>query len=346
MTFRLLSARTQAAPSIGVTDHPIAEWMAPQISEAFARYHDTWYLIGDRDGAYGDLFIRRRRAMGIRNDLAAALPTSRLSPPAAPQLFTSFSRAGTGFIWSSLFIDPWGRPCVYHVHGRPHAVYDLYTLDSNERSRVVLPSSRERPGRGTLGLVRAIPYSCTSFIAVVAIMQDASALGERAAIEMAIGEALVAGAKLTVAGLDRALQLRGAGNEHLLALLTKLGLVSEHEVVEALAARLGLAVVSANELPDQPLLEEQLGANFLRHAKVMPLAEEPDGVSLAMADPLDEVTIRAIELRTRKRVDPEDRHLQRHRGGARAALSRRGATPAKEPRARPAQRTHRSTSNG
>jgi general secretion pathway protein E len=136
-------------------------------------------------------------------------------------------------------------------------------------------------------------------------MQDASALGERASIEMAIGEALVASAKLSVAGLDRALQLRGAGNEHLLALLTKLGLVSEHEVAEALSARLGLAIVLPDELPDQPLLEEQLGANFLRHAKVLPLAEAPDGVALAMADPLDEVTIRAIELRTRKRVTPK-----------------------------------------
>src|SRR6185437_8858070 len=61
--------------------------------------------------------------------------------------------------------------------------------------------------------------------AVSAIMQEASVLATRASIEVAIGEALVASGKLTAAGLDRALNLRGAGNEHFLALLTKLGLV-------------------------------------------------------------------------------------------------------------------------
>jgi len=135
-------------------------------------------------------------------------------------------------------------------------------------------------------------------------MPDAPALAERESVEIAIGEALVASGKLSSAGLDRALRLRGAGSDHFLALLTKLGLVSERDVAEALAARLGLAIAAADELPELPLLEEELGANFLRHAKIVPLADEAECVTLAMADPLDEVTIRAIELRTRKRVAP------------------------------------------
>jgi general secretion pathway protein E len=135
-------------------------------------------------------------------------------------------------------------------------------------------------------------------------MPDAPALAERDSVEVAIGEALVASGKLSSAGLDRALRLRGAGNEHFLALLTKLGLVSERDVAEALAARLGLAIVTQADVPELALLEDQLGANFLRHAKIVPLADEAQSVTLAMADPLDEVTIRAIELRTRKRVVP------------------------------------------
>jgi general secretion pathway protein E len=135
-------------------------------------------------------------------------------------------------------------------------------------------------------------------------MQDASDLAARAAIEVAIGDAFVAGGKLTSAGLDRALRLRGTGRESFLALLTKLGLVSEHDVAAALAERLGLAIVAPDDFPDLALLEDQLGANFLRHAKVLPLAEEAQSLVLAMADPLDEVTIRAVALRTRKRVEP------------------------------------------
>ncbi len=137
----------------------------------------------------------------------------------------------------------------------------------------------------------------------LATMQEASVLATRASIELAIGEALVAAGKLTAAGLDRALGLRGAGNEHFLSLLTKLGLVSERDVAEALAERLGIAIVDPTDFPEQPTLEQVLAGNFLRHAKVLPLAEEAQSVTLAMADPLDEVTIRAIELRTKKRVE-------------------------------------------
>src|SRR6266849_2483600 len=52
----------------GVTTHPTAEWIANQFTEACG-----WeqllprYLIRDRDGAYGEVFIRRLRPMGIRD---------------------------------------------------------------------------------------------------------------------------------------------------------------------------------------------------------------------------------------------------------------------------------------
>lgn len=50
-----------------VTDHPTAEWLAQQISEAFPWETAPRYLIRDRDGAYGGSFKRRIRAMGIRD---------------------------------------------------------------------------------------------------------------------------------------------------------------------------------------------------------------------------------------------------------------------------------------
>jgi transposase InsO family protein len=60
---------------LGVTAHPTAEWIANQIAEAFGWEKAPRYLIRDRDRAYGNVFIRRLRSMGIRDQ-----PTSPRSP--------------------------------------------------------------------------------------------------------------------------------------------------------------------------------------------------------------------------------------------------------------------------
>src|SRR5580704_11504108 len=41
--------------------HPTAEWIANQITEAYGWEQAPRYLIRDRDGAYGEVFIRRLR---------------------------------------------------------------------------------------------------------------------------------------------------------------------------------------------------------------------------------------------------------------------------------------------
>src|SRR4030088_2169898 len=51
----------------GVTANPTAEWIANQITEACGWEQAPRYLIRDRDGAYGEVFIRRLRSMGIRD---------------------------------------------------------------------------------------------------------------------------------------------------------------------------------------------------------------------------------------------------------------------------------------
>src|SRR6476620_721846 len=59
----------------GVTSHPTAEWMANQLTEACGWEQAPRYVIRDRDGAYGELFVRRLRSMSIRDR-----PTSPRSP--------------------------------------------------------------------------------------------------------------------------------------------------------------------------------------------------------------------------------------------------------------------------
>ena len=57
------------------TAHPTAEWIANQITQTCGWKQAPRYLIRDRDGAYGEVFIRRVRSMGIRDR-----PTSPRSP--------------------------------------------------------------------------------------------------------------------------------------------------------------------------------------------------------------------------------------------------------------------------
>jgi transposase InsO family protein len=59
----------------GVTAHPTAEWIANQLTEACGWEQIPCYLIRDRDGAYGEIFLRRVRSIGIRDR-----PTSPRSP--------------------------------------------------------------------------------------------------------------------------------------------------------------------------------------------------------------------------------------------------------------------------
>jgi transposase InsO family protein len=60
---------------IGTTSHPSANWIARQLTEAFGWEEAPRYVIRNRDCAYGDIVVRRLRAMGIRDR-----PTAPRSP--------------------------------------------------------------------------------------------------------------------------------------------------------------------------------------------------------------------------------------------------------------------------
>jgi len=60
---------------INVTTNPTAEWIARQLTEAFPWDEAPRYLIRDQDRIYGDVTMRRIRAMGIRDKpIAPASP--------------------------------------------------------------------------------------------------------------------------------------------------------------------------------------------------------------------------------------------------------------------------------
>jgi transposase InsO family protein len=63
--FLILQHRRRVILWLGVTAHPSAEWIACQLTEAYAWAQAPRYIIRDRDRAYGEVLIRRLRAMGI-----------------------------------------------------------------------------------------------------------------------------------------------------------------------------------------------------------------------------------------------------------------------------------------
>jgi transposase InsO family protein len=68
----VLSHARRRLVRIAVTTNPTAEWIAGQVTEAFPWNAAPKYLIRDRDSAFGPAYVRRVRAMGIRDRPVAA----------------------------------------------------------------------------------------------------------------------------------------------------------------------------------------------------------------------------------------------------------------------------------
>jgi general secretion pathway protein E len=84
--------------------------------------------------------------------------------------------------------------------------------------------------------------------------------------------------------------------------LSKLGFVAEDVIVEAIADGHGIGVADERDYPREAILKGLLSAEFLQANRVLPIAEDNTTVTVAMADPFDSETIRAIELKLGKTV--------------------------------------------
>jgi general secretion pathway protein E len=119
-----------------------------------------------------------------------------------------------------------------------------------------------------------------------------------------VAELLVQRGKLDPSGFERALRLQSETGERVDLLLTKLGQVSERDLADALSTQLKLPIVEACDYPSEPILADRLSAKFLQEFRALPLSDSPDGILLAMADPLDSYVIEAIRLIANRPVFP------------------------------------------
>jgi hypothetical protein len=116
---------------LGVTAHPSAQWIARQLSEAYGWQQAPQYIVRDRDCVYGDAFIRRVRAMGIRdrpitstrtNSSSNSCRTER-SPP-------SLCRTRSGWVMMGRCLEgrTGARQCRYGRQSRYQGQHELRTL--------------------------------------------------------------------------------------------------------------------------------------------------------------------------------------------------------------------------
>jgi hypothetical protein len=116
------------------------------------------------------------------------------------------------------------------------------------------------------------------------------------------GRYLVASGKLAEAALERAERARADESERLEVVLTRLGLISERDLAQALAGFLDLSIAAPNEFPDAPILEDRLGRKFLRERHLIPIEDRADGIVIAMAYPLDAYATDAVRFAVGKPV--------------------------------------------
>ena len=152
--------------------------------------------------------------------------------------------------------------------------------------------------------------------------------GESESLDERICDYLVARGRLKEADLVRARRLleeNGEGN--LVPLLTRLGLVSEREMADALSEVLGLPLLSAKDCPESPPPNVQMSVRFLKQYHVVPIGESDSAVSLLVADPADIYPLQAVELAIGKPVEVKvgfrseiDDLIERYYGTGRSAM--------------------------
>ncbi len=128
---------------------------------------------------------------------------------------------------------------------------------------------------------------------------SARAGGERAGD---FAQYLRTGGKVSPDALARAEQIATESGERLEHVLTRLGVVSDRDLAEALADHLKLEIAGREDFPAAPILEEKLRRGFLREKQVIPLDERADAVVVAMVNPLDTYACDAVRFAVGKQV--------------------------------------------
>src|SRR5215472_1588959 len=115
---------------------------------------------------------------------------------------------------------------------------------------------------------------------------------------------LMARGRLDAVQRDRVLALRRQRGESESVIATRLGMIDERDMAECLAQFLGVPLAAPDDYPAARCGPAGLTPEFLTRAYALPLRETDDGLVLAMADPTDDYTLKAVRLAARGAVLP------------------------------------------
>ena len=107
---------------------------------------------------------------------------------------------------------------------------------------------------------------------------------------------LLARGRLDAVHRDRVLALRRERGESESVIITRLGMIDERDMARCLAEFLEIPLAHPGDYPAAPCGPAGLTAEFVARAQALPLKETDDGLVLAMADPTDDYTLKAVRL--------------------------------------------------
>jgi len=113
----------------------------------------------------------------------------------------------------------------------------------------------------------------------------------------------------------------------LLSLLTRLGLVSERDMAEAMSELMDIALLPPKDFPETPPPNVQLSVRFLKQVHICPIAETDEEITLLIANPADPYPLEAVKLATGRKVQVRlalrseiDDLIERYYGQGRSAM--------------------------
>lgn len=86
-------------------------------------------------------------------------------------------------------------------------------------------------------------------------------------------------------------------------LLSRLGVVGDLDIAEALSSILQIPLVTKEQFPNEAIVAELISDRYLKEQKIMPLAMDDDYIMVAMADPTNLEAYEAIALATDREVN-------------------------------------------
>jgi len=115
---------------------------------------------------------------------------------------------------------------------------------------------------------------------------------------------LIEQGRITQDDLRKVKRLQQERGERLERLLLDLGFISEEDLLPLLSTYLGVETIHRRDFPTAPLPLGNVNLKFLKHAKVLPLAQTNGTLTVAMSDPADYYTIQGLELATGLQIEP------------------------------------------